>query len=124
MLRAQILAEALADEVLFKLGPLPFPGDPIVVLEDDDMQRRVYVSSDITKAIEPPFADTNEGRRLAELRAWLDSFLLGSEISVCENPYRKPPDTDLARVAPVEAEFWSIRVLEPKDTDGLRSLVS
>jgi hypothetical protein len=28
----------------------------------------------------------------------------------------------LARVAPVEDEFWSIRVTEPEDTAGIRAL--
>ena len=28
----------------------------------------------------------------------------------------------LARVHPVEAEFWSIRVTEPEDTPGIRAL--
>jgi hypothetical protein len=122
MSRDQILQRALADDALLKLKPLPFPGDETVVLQDDDIPRKVYVSPNVMAAIMEPFADTQEGARLGEFRAWLDAFLLGSEISVCENPHHKPPETDLARVAPIEAEFWSIRVREPEDTDGLRSL--
>jgi hypothetical protein len=122
MSREQILQRALADKVLFKLKPLPFPGDDSVVLEEDDLPRIVYVSPDVDVAVMWPFPDTDEGRRLGEFRAWLDGFILGSEISVSENPYDKPPQTDLARVDPVEDEFWSIRVREPVDTDGLRSL--
>jgi hypothetical protein len=46
----------------------------------------------------------------------------GAEISVSENPDRKPPDTMLARVHPIAAEFWSIRVTDPEQTPGIRSL--
>jgi hypothetical protein len=127
MSRTQLLKKALKEETLFKLKPLPFPGDVTVLLEDDDLSRKVYASFDVMDAVKPrhgadPFPDTREGRRLGEFRAWLDDFMLGSEISVCEGPDLKPPKTDLARVKPVEDEFWSIRVREPKDTDGLRSI--
>jgi hypothetical protein len=122
MPRVRILQQALADEELYRLMPLPFPGDESVVLEHDDMPRKVYVSPEVMEAVSAPFPDTDEGRRLGAFRGWLDAFLLNAEISVCENPDCKPPETDLARVRPVEAEFWSIRVMEPQDTDGLRSL--
>jgi hypothetical protein len=41
---------------------------------------------------------------------------------VAENPDKKPPDAMLARVHPVDSEFWSIRVTEPQDTPGVRAL--
>lgn len=46
----------------------------------------------------------------------------GSEISVAEDPFQKPPDAMLARVDPIEKEYWSIRITEPEDTAGMRSL--
>jgi hypothetical protein len=116
------LEEAIADRKLFDLRPLPFPGDETIILEGDDLARRVYVSPAIMAAIEPPFPNTKEGLRRGEFRAWLDAFMLGAEISVCEDPDLKPPQTDFARVKPVEADFWSIRVLDPSDTAGLRSI--
>ena len=45
----------------------------------------------------------------------------GAEISVAEDPHDKPPDVMLARVDPIEAEFWSIRVTEPEETPGIRA---
>ena len=33
-----------------------------------------------------------------------------------------PPEAMLARVHPVQADFWSIRVTEPSETPGIRSL--
>ena len=54
--------------------------------------------------------------------AWLDGFIEGNELSVAEDPNQKPPDAMLARVKPVEKEFWSIRVTDPEETPGIRSL--
>ena len=100
-------------EKLFELPSL-FTGD--------DTARTMIVSPDILAVVTPPFPDTEEGRRLGEFRAWLDSFSENAEISVAEDPFQKPPDVMLARVAPVEKEFWSIRVTEPEDTAGIRAL--
>lgn len=121
MSRQQILQNVLGKK-LHQLMPLPFPGDTSVVLGFDDLPRQLYVSSDVDLAVMPPFADTDEGKRLGEFRAWLDGFMLGSVISVCQDPYLKPPETDFARVDPPESEIWSIRLREPKDSDGLRAL--
>ena len=82
----------------------------------------MYVSADVLAAVTPPFADTLEGERLGMFRAWLDDFVDGARISVSEDPDRKPPYAMLARVHPVDDEFWSIRVNEPLDTAGIRSL--
>jgi hypothetical protein len=82
----------------------------------------MFVSRDVLVAVSPPFSDTEQGQRLGEFRAWLDSFVEGGEISVAENPNEKPAHAMLARVAPVEDEFWSIRVTEPEDTAGIRAL--
>jgi hypothetical protein len=91
-------------------------------IPQDDTPRTLYISPDISAVVSFPFADTPEGVRLGEFRAWLDDFIEGAEISVSESPRGKPPDTDLARVCPVEKEFWSIRVTVPDDTAGIRSL--
>jgi hypothetical protein len=91
-------------------------------IPQDDTPRTLYISPDISAAVSFPFADTPEGGRLGEFRAWLDDFIEGAEISVGEDPQDKPPDTDLARVCPVEKEFWSIRVTRPEETPGIRSL--
>jgi hypothetical protein len=122
MSRQQILEAALAGGDLVDLRPLPFPGDETVVLEADDLPRRMYVSSDIMAVTTPPFADTLDDRRLGEFRAFLDDFMLGSEMSVSEQPYDKPPYTQIARVSPVDAEFWSLRINEPAETSGIRAL--
>jgi hypothetical protein len=113
MSRAQILEELLEQRGLFKLESL---------LTDDETVRTMIVAPAVFAAVRPPFADTDEGMRLGELRGWFDAFMEGAEISVSENPGRKPPETMLARVHPVEAEFWSIRVTDPRETPGIRSL--
>lgn len=107
-----ILKELLSSGRLFELRSM-FTGD--------ETARSMIVSGEVLAAVTPPFPETEEGRRLGEFRGWLDSFLEGGELSVAENPDRKPPDAMLARVHPVEAEFWSIRVTLPEDTPGIRA---
>jgi hypothetical protein len=91
-------------------------------IPQDETARTLYVSSEISAAVSFPFPDTPEGERLGEFRAWLDNFIEGSELTVAEDPDQKPPDAMLARVHPVEKEFWSIRVTLPETTPGIRSL--
>jgi hypothetical protein len=112
MSRQLILEALLRDRGLYPLASL---------LTGDDVVRTMVVSPSVFAAVLPPFPDTEEGRRLGELRGWFDSFMEGAELSVAENPHRKPPDTMLARVHPHEKEFWSVRVTDPYDTPGIRS---
>jgi len=113
MSRQQILNGALGDG-LFRLRPEPLFEDE----EGVDPSREMYVSADVSAAVMGPFPNTLEGRRRGEFWAWLEAWMYGSEIAVSENPFDKPGETQLARVAPVEKEFWSIRVPAPLDTDG------
>jgi len=109
----------VASSKLFKIKSLDFE---VWGIPEDDTARTMYVSADIIAVATPPFADTIEGERLGEFRAWLDGFIEGNELSVAEDPDHKPQDAMLARVKPVEKEFWSIRVTAPEDTPGIRSL--
>src|SRR5262245_27946994 len=82
--------------------------------------RTMYVSQEIFYHVVGPFTDDHDGERLAELRQTLDAFLEGAEFSVAEDPYTKPSDAMLARVAPMSAEIWDIRVIAPNP--GIRVL--
>jgi hypothetical protein len=101
-------------------GPQLFELKPLYS-QDDEHPRVMYVTADILAAVSSPFADTVEGERLAQFRAWLDDWVDGALISVSEDPRGKPPETMLARVEKIEDEFWSIRVTEPVKTAGIRS---
>lgn len=57
------------------------------------------------------------------VRGW-KSFVELCELTVAADPFNKPPDTMLARTAPLEKEVWSIRVTEPLDTPGIRAFGS
>lgn len=114
----KMIADHVSAKVLFKLKSLDFE---VWGLPEDDAARTIYVSADIMAVVMPPFADTGDGLRLGEFRAWLDGFIEGNDLSVAEDPDRKPPDAMLARVKPVEDEFWSIRVTSPEDSPGIRS---
>ncbi len=107
-----ILSEHLDTGRLVELASL-FTGD--------ETARTMIVSLEILAVVTPPFPDSDEGLRLGEFRAWLDSFMEGAEISVAEYPFQKPSDAMLSRVDPIESELWSIRVTQPHETPGVRS---
>src|SRR4029079_13062698 len=110
MSRSQILAKALAEEKLFRFTPTLLTGDTIMA--DEELPREMYISANVDAATMGPFPDTKEGKRRGEFRASLEACVLGGHISVSEDPYDKPGETWLARVDPVEEQFWSIRVTE------------
>jgi hypothetical protein len=112
-IKSKLLEVAIEASKLVKLKSL---------LTGDETVRTMIVSADIFAAVTPPFPDTIDGLRCAEFRGWLDGFLEGGEISVAEDPDQKPRSTMLARVHPKDEEFWSIRVTDPDDTPGIRSL--
>jgi hypothetical protein len=113
MSRRQILEDLHNQRGLFKLKSL---------FLKEEGPRTIIVAPGVYADVMPPFADTEQGERLGELRGWLDAFMEGNDLSVSEDPHQKPPETMLARVCPVQAEFWSIRVTDPDKTPGIRSL--
>jgi len=109
-----ILRRLLDEERLFELPSL-FTGY--------ETARTMIVSPDILRAVSLPFpADRKRAERLGEFRRWLDSFSEGGQITVAEDPREKPPLAMMARVEPVAAGFFSIRVTDPEYTPGIRSL--
>jgi hypothetical protein len=84
--------------------------------------RRMIVTPEIDALAKPPFEDTTVGERHAALAQYLDAFCELNEITVSEVPDAKPRDIMLARVSPVEDDFWSMRVTDPEDTPGMRIL--
>jgi hypothetical protein len=107
------LQRLLDEERLFELPSL-FTG-----LET---ARTVIVTPDILEVVTPPFPLDERGPRLNEFRNVLDAFSEGGEFSVAEDPANKPHDAMMSRVEPVKAEFFSIRVTDPEETPGIRSL--
>jgi hypothetical protein len=83
--------------------------------------RSVYATPEILAITREPFGDTLHDERLAEFAQTLDAFSEGGRISIAQNPDQKPWDAVLARVHPVSAEFWSIRVTAPEETPGIRA---
>jgi hypothetical protein len=82
--------------------------------------RTIFATKDVLDAISPPFSDDRDGEMHAEFKATIDAFLEGNEITVAEDPYDKPADTMLARVDPVEAGVWDLRIFAPRP--GIRCL--
>lgn len=114
----EIVQKKVDDKKLLELQSLDFV---LWGIPQEDTARTMRVTPDMFAEVTPPFADTEEGYRIGELRGWLDGFIEGCEIFVAEDPDRKPPDAMLARVHPVKAEFWSIRVTHPEEAPGIRA---
>jgi len=98
---AQIVRQSLGNR-LFVLEPM---------IKSDRVSRVMIVSEEILQAVEPPFADHYDGIRLADFRQTLDAFTTGEQITVAENPFKKPSDAFMARVSPVELEVFDFRSL-------------
>jgi len=86
-----------------------------------ETSRTIYAVPEILAITSGPFGDTLYDERLSEFAQSLDAFSEGGRISVARNPDQKPWDAMLARVHPVGAEFWSIRVTAPEETPGIRA---
>lgn len=82
--------------------------------------RSLYVTPELDADTSLPFADTLEGERFASVAQYFDAFSELNMITVSENPHRKPSDVMLARVDPVGDEFWSMRIVDPEETAGVR----
>jgi hypothetical protein len=87
-------------------------------LTGEETVRTLWVSQEILEAVTPPYLQA-QAVRLSEFREFLDSFLEGGEFSVANNPGCKPSDAMLARVRPVDEQFWDFRVTAPKP--GIRA---
>jgi hypothetical protein len=86
------------------------------LLTGEETVRTLWVSSDIIAAITPPYplAKGEEQRtRLREFRAFLDAFLENGHLMVAQDPDDKPEYAMMARVKPVNREFWDFRVTAP-----------
>jgi hypothetical protein len=88
-------------------------------LTGEETVRTLFVSQEIIDGLEQPYPSA-KAHRLTEFREFLDAFLEGGLISVAEDPDLKPEYAMLARVHPVDEEFWDFRITAPKP--GIRAL--
>lgn len=70
------------------------------------------MSAEVKDALTRPFPEGKEVLH-AEFLQTLDAFLEHSEMTVAEDPRRKPSDALIARVDPVEDEFFDFRITSP-----------
>lgn len=89
------------------------------VFKSDDTARTLLVSPEIWGLIEGPWPSGAWRTRCFRLRADLESFASGGEISICVEPFRAR-DEDLALLAKPEHGVWDYRSREPRP--GLRLL--
>lgn len=89
---------------------------------DLETPRDLYVLPQTAETLNIPDDDAEDNLRLVELLNSLVAFVEHNEMTVSEDPDCKPSKVMMARVKPVEDEFWSIRVTEPEDYAGIRAL--
>lgn len=77
-----------------------------------DTPRSLFLTAEVFDAVSPPFPPTPAGLH-AEFRQQLDAFLEYGEMSVGENPNAKASDALMARVSPVEWQFFDFRITSP-----------
>lgn len=104
--------ELVATQQLFKLEPL--------VRDELSYTRSLWVTFEVLEVINSTGTDDWTASRHREFEASLDAFINWEEISVSEDPFYKGRETFLARVHPVNLEFWDIRTIEPPQ--GMRCL--
>jgi hypothetical protein len=73
----------------------------------------MFISKEIQAIAQGPFTATRNGKRFAQMRAYLDAFVEGRRISVASDPHKKPKTSFMARNEPVRAEVFDIRCLDP-----------
>jgi hypothetical protein len=97
---------------LFQLRPL---------IESDEVKRSMFVSEKLFSKLHPEADGPNSfDARNALLRADLERFINGSEITVARNPFKKSKKCYLAPVDPTRLGIWDIRSVDPRP--GLRVL--
>jgi hypothetical protein len=80
--------------------------------------RTIWVSEEVYYEVQPPFGESIAEERRAFFRDALDAFTNHFRFTVGQDPFDKASGAMLARVHPVEGEFWDIRTIEPPD--GIR----
>ncbi len=91
------------------LGHRLFVLEPAI--KSDRSERTMIVSQEVLDAVDTEMPDNWDGLRLADFRNTLDHFTLGEEMTVAEDPFQKPSDCFLARVADAKHEVIAIRTL-------------
>jgi hypothetical protein len=79
----------------------------------DETPRTLFLTEEVRSAVYRPFP-SDKGVLHAEFRQHLDAFLEGGCISVGNDPKTKAAYAMMARVAPVEDEFFDFRVTAPQ----------
>src|SRR5260370_22021007 len=86
----------------------------------EQLKRHLLLSVEVRSAIDGPWDNAEEERRLAYLRGDLDAFVTGRRISIALDPYDKDKKAYLAKVDPAGADIWDLRSIDP--SPGVRVL--
>lgn len=88
-----------------------------MLVPSDPRERVMLLGEEVSGLIMGPFTNVAHERRAFRLRADLESFVKGEEISICLTP-RKAGDADFGLLDPPGQATWDVRSRDPKP--GLR----
>lgn len=100
----------VADGRLFPLRP---------VFKGDSIRRPMFMSEEVRNLIEGPWTTAAAATRCGQLRADLEAFVVGAELSICLRPYHAR-DAQMGLLSPIEDGVWDVRSQNPKP--GIRVL--
>jgi hypothetical protein len=110
-----------------QIGVLVKQGRLFLLGENEESPRLVYHTVEVKTMIDDALGDTREAELHAAATVVLESFVDGSRITICGDPYNKERHTILARTDPgaerdhpVTSEIWDFRCLDP--VPGIRVL--
>lgn len=99
----ELISDRLKEQRLFVLEPT-LPSEPIV--------RDLLVSPEVRSRVCGPWPNVRAEKRLRDLRADLESFIVGDHVSACLVPYMAE-DALFGRLDKPADEVWDIRSRRP-----------
>ncbi|MGD9508787.1 MAG: hypothetical protein AB7I59_04100 [Geminicoccaceae bacterium] len=106
----RLIGDRVNEQRLFVLEPL---------LESDPIERTLVISPEIQSLLCGPWPSVRAGKRMMDLRADLESFVVGDQVSACLVPY-KAEEALFGRLDKPADEVWDIRSRKP--APGIRLL--
>ena len=94
-----------------------FPLKP--VFKGDSIRRPMFMSEEVRDLIEGPWTSTAAATRCGKLRADLEAFVVGAELSICLLPYNAK-DAQMGLLSPAKDGVWDVRSQGP--SPGIRVL--
>lgn len=87
------------------------------IMEGDPIERVMLIETEVTELLDGPYQSVHHARRIGRLRADLESFVMGEEITLSFTPYEHG-SAYMGLLDPKGQATWDIRSRDPEP--GLR----